>query len=700
MLKKIDNYPGLKLNFNFSPVLLASLQNYANGAMDKHLKILLKPEEEITDDDKIFILNNYFDLNYKNMVLNRPYFTELYNKRASLNELNIDDFTIQEYCDIMANFTISWVDKTFVYEYPELKYLLGKERNYTFGDRKNIYEIQLDIIKRILVEYKKYQDENKVEVSTSPYYHPILPLLIDFKNKEIKDFENLPQNFSIVDDAKLQIELAIQKYNEIFGKKPKGMWLSEQCVCQNSLELLSQQGIKWSVLDEGILSKTIKKEFIRDFEGNLENPFELDIPYKTKSKNSINLLFADSLFANLLNFGYGNYDSKLAANDLYDKIKVIQSKLQNSPNDNHIITIALDGENCWETYQNDGNDFLDCLYELINSDESIKTVCIADYMENNRAQNLDNLKSGSWINRNFDLWIGEATKNVAWLYLSSVIADFEKFKKENNSKEFFEKIQEAKKELLIAQGSDWYWWYGEPNTSKNDEIFDYLFRNHLMNVYKILELEVPQYLEHPLSDNATRPLRNPVGKIYPTLCCDIDDNNDEWKNAGCIFVPDGPTSNVSRLIKNIHFGNDEKNIYFRFEINKNSIKMANDNIENQIAIYFADETNSYYSPIRFVNKNENIYPIIKNRFTREVRFVFDNKKVSRLFFNKACSYGLWAQTKLKGSEIAYNGIIEMKISLEDLKLQRNNISFCIIDATNELINEVYPQDVLINLNID
>ena len=155
-----------------------------------------------------------------------------------------------------------------------------------------------------------------------------------------------------------------------------------------------------------------------------------------------------------------------------------------------------------------------------------------------------------------------------------------------------------------------------------------------------------------------------------------------------------------KLIKNIHFGNDEKNIYFRFEINKNSIKMANDNIENQIAIYFADETNSYYSPIRFVNKNENIYPIIKNRFTREVRFVFDNKKVSRLFFNKACSYGLWAQTKLKGSEIAYNGIIEMKISLEDLKLQRNNISFCIIDATNELINEVYPQDVLINLNID
>jgi alpha-amylase/alpha-mannosidase (GH57 family) len=127
----------------------------------------------------------------------------------------------------------------------------------------------------------------------------------------------------------------------------------------------------------------------------------------------------------LLNFGYGNYDSKIAANDLYEKIKTIQFKLQNSPKDNHILTIALDGENCWETYQNDGAEFLDTLYSLINDDETLNTVLIGDFVEKNKPEQLESLKSGSWINRNFDLWIGEPTKNVAWLYLDSVSKDIE-----------------------------------------------------------------------------------------------------------------------------------------------------------------------------------------------------------------------------------------------------------------------------------
>ena len=255
-----------------------------------------------------------------------------------------------------------------------------------------------------------------------------MPLLIDFKGKEIKNFENLPNNASFSEDAHWQVEQAIKKYQEIFDKNPKGMWLSEQCICPKSAELLSQNNIEWTVLDEGILSKTIKKNFIRDFEGNLENPFDLNQLYKTRAKHPINILFSDSFFANLLNFGYGNYDAKIAANDMYDNIKIIQSKLSSSPVENHILTIALDGENCWETYANDGDDFINCLYSLITEDESLETVLVSEFIEKTHPQPLDNLKSGSWIKRNFDLWIGEPTKNVAWLYLSTVKKDIEKYK--------------------------------------------------------------------------------------------------------------------------------------------------------------------------------------------------------------------------------------------------------------------------------
>ena len=217
-----------------------------------------------------------------------------------------------------------------------------------------------------------------------------------------------------------------------------------------------------------------------------------------------------------------------------------------------------------------------------------------------------------------------------------------------------------------------------------------------MNVYQILNLDVPQFLAVPLANASTRPLRNPVTKIYPTLKASYDDVS-EWENAGFIFVPDGPTSNISRLIKNIHFGYDDTNLYFRFELNKNSIKMNWANIENQIAIYFSNEKAGNFSPIRFINKNDNIYPILKNQLSNEVRFVFDNQKVSRLYFNKAIGWGLWNQLLAKSSKIAYRDVIELKISLEDLDISGGNFSFFIIDATNELINEVYPQDVMINL---
>jgi len=483
------------------------------------------------------------------------------------------------------------------------------------------------------------------------------------------------------------------------------MWLSEQCICSKTADLLSKCGIDWSVVDEGILSKSIKKEFMRDFEGNLENPYDLMANYQTKTKHPLNLVFADSFFANLLNFGYGNYDSQIAANDLYEKIKTIQFKLQNSPKENHILTIALDGENCWETYQNDGGEFLNALYSLINNDDSLETVLVGDFIKKNQSEKLETLKSGSWINRNFDLWIGEPTKNVAWLYLESVSKDIEIYYQEQLSelkdkeeiKKLNEKFKLAHREILISQSSDWYWWYGKPNESKSDSIFDFLFRSHLMNAYEIMDLPIPNYLTMSLANVTNKSLRNPTKQISPRLICDTNDELKEWENAGFIFIPDRPTSNISSLIKNIYFGNDNEFVYFRFELNRNSVKMAYESIQNQIAIYFSNEDEIYLSPIRFVSKNENIYPILMNQFSREVRFVFDSNKISRLFFNKSCQYGLWSQMLSKKSKIAYKEVIELKIPFEDLGVKKYGFSFCIIDSTNELINEVYPQDVVISI---
>ena len=711
MLTRLEDFKNIKLNFNISPVLVDSIEKYIQGAKDIHLKLLLCDIKDLDRDDKLFILENFFDVNYSNMLLSRPYYAQLSERRSRCETKTslIDSFSDQDYADIMANFTLCWIDKRFKHRYKGLDYLLDKEKDFTLEDRQKIYEIQLQIIKDILPTYKKYQDKGKIEISTNPYYHPILPLLINLRESSYPYSENLP-NVLIggVKDAKEQVARALNKFEEIFGKRPRGMWLSEQCVSKKTMNLLSHFGIDWTVLDEGILSQSIGREFARDFEGNLEDPFALCVNYAfKKDKNKTNIIFADSLFANLVGFGYGSYDGEVAANDLYEKIKTVQNKLQNSPKENHLLTIAMDGENCWESYQNDGEEFLNALYRLIEEDETLNTTLVSDFIEKSQPEDLPKIASGSWINRNFELWVGEPTKNVAWRYLNQTKEDFEAFSKEilSSAKSNIQKakankaIYEARVEIFIAEGSDWFWWYGEPNESGSDIIFDYLFRERLRNVYRIFSKEIPEYLNIPLISMVGKPIRQAIGHISPKIDGLVDEVFDEWENAGYIFLPDSPTFSKMKSIKGIYYGCDSENLYFKFEINRQTVSKTNHFIKNQIHIYLRSPMQSILSPLRVVSRTSNIYPSAKNGFSHEIMFAFNKNDMLPPVLSFAISGGLWQMKLMKQDEYAYRDVIELKISYKDLGLEENTpVEFCVVSATGGIINEIYPQDVLLALN--
>lgn len=711
MLIRLEDFKNIKLNFDLSPVLIDSIEKYINGAKDIHLKLLLCDTKDLDRDDKLFILENFFDVNYSNMLLARPYYAQLNDRRVHCSSKTslIDSFSEQDYADIMANFTLCWIDKRFRYRYEGLDYLLDKEKDFTFEDRQKIYEIQLQIIKDILPTYKKYQDEGRIEISTNPYYHPILPLLINLREDDYPYCENLPDALEGgVKDAKEQVGRALDKFEEIFGKRPRGMWLSEQCVSKKTLNLLSYFNVDWTVLDEGILSNSIGREFSRDFEGNLEDPFALCVNYAfKKDKNKTNLIFADSFFANLVGFGYGSYDGEVAANDLYEKIKTIQNKLQNSPREHHLLTIAMDGENCWESYQNDGEEFLNTLYSLIEQDDTLKTTLMGEFIDKSEPEELNKIASGSWINRNFELWVGEPTKNVAWRYLNQTKQDFEKMSKEllSKAKTNIDKakankaIHEAKEEIFIAEGSDWFWWYGEPNESGSDIIFDYLFRERLRNVYRIFYAQIPDYLNIPLISMVGKPIRQAIGHISPVIDGKQDEMFDEWENAGYIFLPDSPTFSKIKAIKGIYYGCDSENLFFKFEVNRQSVSKSNHFLMNQIHIYIRSAFQNSLSPVRVVSRTNNIYPTLKNSFSHEVMFSFNKNDLFPPVLSTSMPGGLWKMVLMKHDEYAYKDVIELKISYKDLGLEENTpVEFCVVSATNEVINEVYPQDVLLTLN--
>ncbi|MBR6301966.1 hypothetical protein IKR55_04435, partial [bacterium] len=515
----VDKFENLKLNFNFVPILLDAIIEYAEkGAHDLHSRMLIIPENELTDKDKTYILTNFFDANYQTMILPNEEYHRLY-KIAQTDETNdISIFTNQEYADLTALFNLAWIDPSYIASDKRLKELVKKGKNYTTEERIEILEIQREIMRKIIPVLKKLINDHKIEITTSPYYHPILPILLDYKN--IKKNTADDDDIALLDtesDAQIQTKMALDRVEEIFGVRPKGIWPSEQCISQKTLDMFSSLGVEWSISDEGILANSIDFEFEHDFKAYIQEPYHLLKTYTYKTNNSdIKMIFRESTIPNLISFEYPSHNPIATANDLYDRIKIMQSKILSSPDEEHLLTIAMDGENCWENYMEDGASFLKTLYTLISEDESLETVLISDYLENTKEDKpLNKIAAGSWLNRNFKLWIDEPVKDLAWTYLSRVRRDLADFAKREPSNP---NIELARRELFICEGSDWFWWYGEPNDSGRDNIFDFIFRTHLKNIYRYLEIQPPQYLDDPLSEmSSTKPSRFPRSMITPEI---------------------------------------------------------------------------------------------------------------------------------------------------------------------------------------
>ncbi len=696
MVTILDKFKKIKLNFNLVPVLLDAFIDYGeNNIHDLHSRITVKDVSELSNDDKEFILNNFFDANYQNMIFPFEEYNRLYQKRIANPDCSLDLFTNQEYSDLMALFNLAWFDPTHKSKYPLLKKLFKKGKNYTLEDRENIIEIQRDIIRKIIPTYKKFLKKGQIEITTSPYYHPILPILIDINGIKKTFNDDLPIDLKMGLDAKIQTKFALDRIEDLFGKRPKGIWPSEHCVSPKTLDMLNDLGVKWTISDEGVLSNSIDFEFVRDFKGYLEDPYHLLKSYEYK--NGMKMIFRDAVIPNLISFEYPNHDAILAANDLYDRIKVAQGKLLSSPDENHLLTIAMDGENCWENYAQNGFIFIKTLYKLIEDDKSLETVLISDYLEKeNHHKPLKKLYAGSWINRNFKLWIDEPLKNLAWSYLKRVRDDFSKFVKENPLNP---NIEAARKELFICEGSDWFWWYGEPNDSGRDNIFDYLFREHLKNIYLCFNLEPPKYLDIPLISAITKPSRYPKGEITPTMTGN-DSKDDSWLNAGCIDIPDGPLLSESKFFDRICFGYDKDNLYFRLYVNEyiqNNPELNEKTFQIYIYLRNADRKLAL-SPVRLINKTENILPISKEKFHNEIQIAIQNNQVQFLRLIKAIPNNLWVLQSTKDIKSVYDNVIDISIPFNLIDIDfGETVEFCFVNANYGIKDFFIPNDMLLNI---
>ena len=699
----VNKFKNLKLNFNFVPVLLDSIIEYAEyDAHDIHSRLTITPEENLNHEDKIFILNNFFDANYQTMILTNEEYHRLYQVVQVEGTSDTEIFTNQEYADIMALFNLAWIDPSFKTSNPELKKLVKKGKNYTLEDRVRIIEIQREIIKKIVPTLKKLVQKNKIEITTSPYYHPILPILLDYKN--IK--KNAMPGDEILDlktelDAKMQTKMALDRVEEIFCKRPRGIWPSEQCVNGKTLEMLSSLGVEWAISDEGMLGSSINFEFEHDFKGYLNEPYHLVKTYQYKTKNSdIKMIFRDATVHNLINFEYPHHNPIAVANDLYDRIKVLQSRILSSPDQDHLLTIALDGENCWENYMEDGASFLKTLYTLISEDSSLETVLISDYLEHSKEHKLlSKISAGSWFNKNFKLWIDEPVKDIAWTYLKRVRQDFSDFVKREPLNP---NIEMARKELFICEGSDWFWWYGEPNDSGRDNIFDFIYRTHLKNIYRYLDLDAPSYLDEPITNiSPSKPSRYPQSLITPVINGkDITSEDDIWNNAGCIETPDGPVLRESKLFEKIRFGNDNDNFYLKFHLNKflkGNIDLTQRTYQMYVYLRKAGRKQAL-APVRLINKTQNISPISMEKFHNEIQIAIRKDTLQFLRLIKAIPGDMWVLQSDKTIGVAYDEVLDLRIPFDLLEIKNGEtLEFVFINANYGVKDFYIPNEMVLSV---
>jgi alpha-amylase/alpha-mannosidase (GH57 family) len=322
------------------------------------------------------------------------------------------------------------------------------------------------------------------------------------------------KRFRHPEDAQWHIKEAVKYHTEIFGQPPQGMWPSEGSVSDEALEIMASNNIRWVATDEDILFKSISPRrnlagyavpTARNPRGYTEPPpIDRRIIYQPYSLNlgskSISVMFRDKNLSDIISFNYNAWNQSEAAQDLIVHFRNISEALRRE-NDRGIVTIAMDGENAWEYFEDNARIFFETLYANLDNNEELETTTISDYLEIEKPpKTLNKIFPASWINHDFRIWIGEEQDNLSWDYLSAVRADLVKFTKQLQMRPGNdEALERAWREFYISEGSDWNWWYGGKAHAGGNNPFDSLYRTHLKNIYKFLKKKVPDFLKIAIS---------------------------------------------------------------------------------------------------------------------------------------------------------------------------------------------------------
>lgn len=570
MAALLDEYPRIRQTINVVPSLLDQLIDYsANNAGDAVLDLTLRHAAMLTPADQVTLLRSFFLCNVDRMILPYARYAELYRR---VGNVRVDSttaaavastFTEQDWRDLQVWYVLTWIGELTRSRGP-FRQLFSKQKGFTEEEKIQAVEASRQIIAAVIPTWRRLMKSGQVELSVTPYYHPILPILCD-SHVALEALPNatLPhESILFPEDAHHQVTSAIEAFRAQFDEEPVGMWPSEGAVSDQALAIMRSEGIAWSASDEGILRRTLGEEWTAT---------DKYFPHLFKTRSGpLWMVFRDHDLSDAIGFVYATWNAEEAAADFYNRLVEIRNRIiqERGPDAlaDAVVPVILDGENCWEYYDRNGLPFLRSLYRLLSTSSEIETATIGAVTRNARPspeRTHGRIFAGSWIGSSFKIWIGGEEDNQAWDALAEARCCVLS-RRDHLPPGIFDA---AMKEIYIAQGSDWFWWYGDENQSANQDDFDDLFRMHLRTAYELVGERAPEKLKVPMRGGARLArVTPPRASISPVVDGKMT-SAIEWSDAGWFVMErvGGAMHHSDAIERRFWYGADSTHLYVRFD---------------------------------------------------------------------------------------------------------------------------------------
>ena len=508
MAAHLEANPQARAVVNLVPVLLDQIEDYADQfatrtLRDPLLRILARPDHEpVTVEERHHVLEQCFHANHQQMIAPFPRYQHLHDLvklAAKPGPEAVEYLSAQYVFDLITWYHLSWTGETVRRAAPVITSLMAQGGHYTHAQRISLLECVGAVVADIIPRYRRLEERGQIELSTTPYFHPLGPLLLDFRTgQEAKPGLPLPASESYPGGAerfRCHVTAAIDSHKARFGRHPDGIWPAEGAVSDGVMQAIAASGVAWLATGEGVLLNTLRESGVEpQREASLYRPYRLP-----GAEPGTYCFFRDDRLSDLIGFEYRTWDGGHAATHFMHEIEAATARWQGA--DRPIISIILDGENAWEHYPYNGYYFLSSLYDLIGGHPAMHMTTYRDWLSDplnrGRAAPLAHVTAGSWVYGDLTTWVGSPDKNAGWDLLVAAKQAYDIVMTGSSLDEGGR--NRAARQLAVCESSDWFWWFGDYNAAQAVTSFDRVFRANLATLYSMLGLPVPAVLDVPIS---------------------------------------------------------------------------------------------------------------------------------------------------------------------------------------------------------